>query len=147
MNSSNLLYEFMVMQIKFIVFVVLQRITKNNDGADLGRALQKARELFEIAALSRPGAKRILVVAMDKMSDSDEVVVSVAARSLAQDGVRVIAVTFGKEADPQEIVKATLNENNVIETDGSDSAKDIAAEVIEKADNGKKRRYCVVPLM
>ena len=116
---------------------VLQGITKNNQGADLARALRKARQLFQTAAVSRPDAKRILVVAMDKMSDSDEIALTVASRSLAEDGVRVIAVTFGKEADPQEIEKATLNKNNVIETDENDSATDIAAEVVEKANNGK----------
>lgn len=115
---------------------ILQRITKNDQGADLSRALRKARELFQMAAVSRPDAKRILVVAMDKMSGSDDVEVSVAARSLAHDGVRVIAVTFGKEADPQELTKATLNKDNVIETNDTASAKDIAAEVVEKANNG-----------
>ena len=116
---------------------ILQGISKNSDGADLSRALKKARELLQKAAVSRPGAKRILVVAMDKTSDSDEISVDVVAKSLAQDEVRVIAVTFGKESDPQEIAKTTLNENNVIETDESDNAKDIAAEVMEKAKNGK----------
>lgn len=116
---------------------IFQRITKNDQGADLGRALRKARELFQLAAVSRPDAKRILVVAMDKMSDSDEIVVSVAARSLEHDGVRVIAVTFGKEADPQEMEKATLNVNNVIETNDTDSAKEIATEVMDNANNGK----------
>lgn len=120
---------------------ILQRITKNDDGADLGRALRKARELFQVAALTRPDAKRILVVAMDKMSDSDEITVSVAARSLQYDGVRVIAVTFGKEADPQEMTEATLNANNVIETNDTASKKEIAAEVMEKANNGKSA-YC-----
>lgn len=120
---------------------IVQRITKNDDGADLGRALRKARELFQVAALTRPDAKRILVVAMDKMSDSDEITVSVAARSLQYDGVRVIAVTFGKEADPQEMTEATLNANNVIETNDTASTKEIAAEVMEKANNGKSA-YC-----
>ena len=116
---------------------ILQRITKNDDGADLGRALQTARDLFRVAAVSRPDATRILVVAMDKMSDSDEITVSVAARSLQLDGIRVIAVTFGKEADPQEMTEATLNVNNVIETNDTASTKEIAAEVMEKADNSK----------
>ena len=120
---------------------ILQRITKNDQGADLGRALRKARELFQMAAVSRPDAKRILVVAMDKMSDSDEIELSVAARSLAQDGVRVIAVTFGKEADPQEMIKTTLNVDNVIKTNDTDSGKDIAAEVMEKANNGKNANH------
>ena len=115
----------------------LQSISKNSEGADLSRALKKARELLSKAALSRPDAKRILVVAMDKTSDSDEIAVEVAGKSLAQDGVRVIAVTFGKEGDPQEMVKTTLNENNVIDTDDSDTAKDIAAEVMKKAKNGE----------
>ena len=116
---------------------VLQGISKNNEGVDLSRALKKALELLQKAALSRPDAKRILIVAMDKTSDSDEIAVDVAAKSLAQDGVRVIAVIFGKEGDPQELTKTTLNENNVIKTTDSDTSKDIAAEVMEKANNGK----------
>lgn len=114
----------------------LQQITKNQQGADLARALRKARQLFQTAAVSRPNAKKILVVAMDKVSDSDEIAVTVAARSLAQDEVRVIAVTFGKEADPQEIEKTTLNKNNVIQTDDNDGSEDIAVEVVERANNG-----------
>lgn len=121
---------------------ILQGITKNDDGADLGRALRKARELFQVAAVSRPAAKRILVVAMDKMSDSDEITVSVAARLLGHDGIRVIAVTFGKEADPQEMTSATLNVNNVIETNDTASTEEIAAEVMEKATNGKNT-HCI----
>ena len=121
---------------------IFQGITKNDDGADLGRALRKARELFQVAAVSRPAAKRILVVAMDKMSDSDEITVSVAARLLQHDGIRVIAVTFGKEADPQEMTSATLNVNNVIETNDTASTEEIAAEVMEKATNGKNT-HCI----
>lgn len=117
----------------------LQQITRNQQGADLARALRKARQLFQTAATSRPNAKKVLVVAMDKVSDSDEIAVKVAARSLAREGVRVIAVTFGKEADPQEIEKTTLNKNNVIQTDDDDSSEDIAAEVVERANNGKKK--------
>jgi len=121
---------------------IFQGITKNDDGADLGRALRKARELFQVAAVSRPAAKRILVVAMDKMSESDEITVSVAARLLQHDGIRVIAVTFGKEADPQEMTNATLNVNNVIETNDTASTEEIAAEVMEKATNGKNT-HCI----
>lgn len=117
----------------------LRQITKNQQGADLARALRKARQLFQTAAASRPNTKKVLVVAMDKVSDSDEMAVKVAARSLAREGVRVIAVTFGKEADLQEIEKTTLNKNNVIQTDDDDSSEDIAAEVIDRANNGKKK--------
>jgi len=46
------------------------------------------------------------------------------------------AVTFGKEADPQEIEKTTLNKNNVIQTDDNDGSEDIAVEVVERANNG-----------
>ena len=76
------------------------------------------------------------------MSDSDEITVSVAARLLEHDGIRVIAVTFGKEADPQEMTNATLNVNNVIETNDTASTEDIAAEVMEKATNGKNT-HCI----
>lgn len=116
----------------------LQNISKNSEGVDLSRALKKASELLNNATLTRPDAKRIVVLAMDKTSDSDETAVDVAAKSLAQDGVRVIAVTFGKEGDPQEIAGTTLNKDNVIETDESDTAKDIAVAVMEKAMNGKR---------
>lgn len=115
----------------------LQNISKNSEGVDLSRALKKASELLNNATLTRSDAKRIVVLAMDKTSDSDETAVDVAAKSLAQDGVRVIAVTFGKEGDPQEIAGTTLNKDNVIETDESDTAKDIAVAVMEKAMNGK----------
>lgn len=115
----------------------LQNISKNSEGVDLSRALKKASELLNNATLTRPDAKRIVVLAMDKTSDSDETAVDVAAKSLAQDGVRVIAVTFGKEGDPQEIAGTTLNKDNVIETDESDTAKDIAVAVMEKGMNGK----------
>ena len=116
---------------------ILQSLSKNNDGVDLSRALKKAKEILQNASVSRPTAKRILIVAMDKTSDSDEIAVDVAAKALARDRVRVIAVAFGKESDPQEMAKTTLDENNVIETDDDDSAKNIAAEVMEKAKNGK----------
>ena len=116
---------------------MLQRLSKNSDGADLSRALKEAKEMLEKATLSRPTAKRILIIAMDKSSDSDDTAVDVAGKALARDGIRVIGVLFGKEGDPQEIAKTTLDENNVIETDGDDTAKNIAAEVMEKAKNGK----------
>lgn len=116
---------------------MLRGLSKNSDGADLSRALKEAKEMLEKATLSRPRAKRILIIAMDKTSDSDDTAVDVAGKALARDGVRVIAVLFGKEGDPQEIAKTTLDKNNVIETDGDDTAKKIAAEVMEKAKNGK----------
>ena len=49
----------------------LQQITKNQQGADLAKTLRNTRQLFQTAAVSRPNAEKILVVAMDKVSDSE----------------------------------------------------------------------------
>ena len=112
-------------------------IPKNMDGADLHKALKVAGDLFRKAATARPYAKQVLVVVMDKTSDSDVDEVELASKSLAEDGVRVIAVAFGKESDLQEISQTTSNDNNIVKTDETDLAKNIAEEVMKKAKNGK----------
>lgn len=81
----------------------------------------------------RPDAKKVLVIIIDKKSDSTEDEVRQAADLLENDKIRVIPVALGKEAGLPELTNATVDKDDVVKADKKDDPEKIADEIIMKA--------------
>ena len=81
----------------------------------------------------RPDAKKVLVIIIDKKSDSTEDEVRQAADLLENDKIRVIPVALGKEADIPELTNVTVDKNDVVKADKKVDPEKIADEIIMKA--------------
>ena len=110
-------------------------IDKTSGKASLDKALDKSRDLFKEAAMKRPAAKNILVVIVDKKSDSKLDDVKASSRLLEDDGVKVVVVGVGEEVDKPEIdvVSPTSILTNTTEKPGS-----VAEEIIKALGNGEE---------
>ena len=75
----------------------------------------------------------MLVVVIDKKSDSTDEEIRRAADLLENSKIRVIPVALGNEADVAELTNATIDERDVIKADRKDDPEKIADEIIEKA--------------
>ena len=73
---------------------------------------------------------------MDKKSDSNSKEIEHKAKPLANDGVLVIPVAFGNEADVEELLKTTSENSTLIVPDTNGSPKDIATQIMKKAVEG-----------
>ena len=73
---------------------------------------------------------------MDKRSDSDSEEVQNKAKPLEDDGVLVIPVALGNEADQQELLKTISDEDNLIVPGKNDVPKSIAEKIMKKATEG-----------
>ena len=78
----------------------------------------------------RPNAKQVLVIVIDKKSDSTADDVRNAAAQLGNNNIGVISVALGSEADVEELTNGTLD---VIKADNKDETEKIADEIIRKA--------------
>ena len=76
-------------------------------------ALEEASKAFQGRGV-RPNASKVLVVMTDMKGDSVEKEIEAAAKPLTNMKVKVIAVAIGGAADPDEMVKVTRDNDNVI---------------------------------
>lgn len=109
------------------------------DGANLDSALKKASELFD--EYQREGAKRVLVVIMDKKSTSDGKDVKNTAMSLWDDDIEVIPIAFGRESDEDELKSITPHVDNVIPAYVTNKTKKIAMEIMDKMRKGMSQQH------
>lgn len=76
-------------------------------------ALQEASRAFSSAGV-RPNASKVLVVMTDMNGDSLEKEIEAAAEPLRQMKVKIIVIGIGGAVDPDEMVKVTGSNDNVI---------------------------------
>lgn len=106
-------------------------------GSDLAKALEESSAMFTEENGGRPSAKKILVVIIDNKSDSSGDDTEDAAALVREAGIRVIPVGLDR-ADKGELDKTTAVEEDVLTPPGSDTAQNIAEDIIRRALNGKK---------
>ena len=105
-------------------------------GVNLEAALEQSSRLFAASEGGRPSAKKVLVVMVDKKSDSDLEGIKDAANVIIQDGIRIVAVAIGNEADRKELEPLTPNEDDLLMPQNLDRVPD---KIIERAVNGMFR--------
>ena len=106
-------------------------------GSDLAKALEESSAMFTEENGGRPNAKKILVVIIDNKSDSSGDDTEDAAALVREAGIRVIPVRLDR-ADRGELDKTTAVEEDVLTPPDSDTAQNIAEDIIRRALNGKK---------
>ena len=113
----------------------IDSIDKPSGKTSLDKALEKARSLFKDAAMKRPAAKNVLVVFVDRKSDSEIIDVKASSTLLEGDGVKVIIVGIGDEVDKREVDAVT---STSILTNTTDNPDSVAEEIIKNIDKGKE---------
>ena len=113
----------------------LEAVPRSSGGADLAQALERAKEVF--SEDSRPEVKKILVVIIDKKSDSKVEDVRKAATHLDDNDVTVIGVALHDEADLKELGNITTNNRNLIVANSTASPTQLAEEIMSNALKGE----------
>lgn len=106
-----------------------------DDAAALENVLLESKRM--LVGSGRPGAKKILVLIMDKRSTSKLDSVRMSAKNLENSGVIIIPVAFGQEADLDEMSNVTSDLSNIIQANESSVVKTLADTVIAKAVIGE----------
>jgi len=108
----------------------VNRLPRPSGGSSLQAALEKAREVFDEG--SRPDSKKVLVVILDRKSESTIANVRDAASKLEEDGVKVIPVAFGSRADTDEVEATTPNKANFVKINDTALPTECAEEISER---------------
>ena len=74
---------------------------------------------------------------MDKRSASDHKQVKINAKLLWEDDVEVIPVSFGSEADRNELSQITPHSGNLILVDLSNNTNSVAEKIMDKVRKGR----------
>lgn len=112
---------------KLIQFV--QGLPRRRGGPDVIAALREAKKVFESGS-ARPNAWKVLVVISDKGSGSSLSDVEKAAEPLDEEGIKVVPVAVGGEADPSEL-EATNPERFVITVPRTEDPKTLGEQIME----------------
>ena len=99
---------------------------------DLQRALEEAKMMFKEAP-SRPGAKKVLVVIMDKKSISDSSGVEQASKPLEDVNIVVVPVAVGPAASLPQLEKTTTNKKFMIIVEKDEDPEVLGEEIMRKA--------------
>ena len=84
-------------------------------------------------ATPRPGAKKVLIVIMDKKSASDASDVKEAAKPLEDVNVKVVPVAVGSEVSLSELEKTTTNKKFIVIVGNDEDPERLGEEIIRKA--------------
>ena len=104
-------------------------------GSALDKALDEARKMFEDTA--RPDAKKVLVVIMDQGQSNDPEKTKEKARDLRESGIKVVPVTLGEEANPDELTEITRNKENLVKVETDENPEKAAVKIMIKVLEGK----------
>ena len=110
----------------------LASASKPSGEPDLQRALEEAKMLFKQAP-SRPGAKKVLVVIMDKKSISDSSEVEQASKPLEDVNIVVVPVAVGPAASLSELEKTTTNKKFMVIVGKDEDPDTLGEEIMRKA--------------
>ena len=110
----------------------LERASQPSGEPDLQRALEEANMMFKQAP-SRPGAKKVLVVIMDKKSTSDPSEVEQASKPLEDVSIVVVPVAVGPAANLAELEKTTTNKKFMIIVGKDEDPETLGEEIMRKA--------------
>ena len=115
---------------------LIDGIPKPLKGAVLAKALSKAQMLFNPASGVRTDAKKILVVLIDRESDSSAEDVTKASEQLKDEGIRIIALSFGDVKSKEEVERIVPVKDDAIKPNITDKGRDIANKIIDNMLDG-----------
>ena len=110
----------------------LEKMNQPSGVPDLEAALLEAKVMFK-QATHRPGAKKVLVLIMDKKSSSDAGAVKDGAKPLEDDNIKVVPVAIGSEASVPELEKTTTNKKYIVTVEKDEDPERLGEEIMRKA--------------
>ena len=116
---------------------VIDVVPKPSKGAALAKALSEAKMLFSEEAGGRVDAKKILVVMIDKESDSSSADATKASNELDDEGIRIIAVALGDEDNARELETIVPIKEDALKPNNTDEPRDIANKIIDNILDGE----------
>ena len=108
---------------------LVRGLSRRSGGSNLIAALEEAKKVFESAS-ARPDAWKVLVVITDKGSGSSVSDIEKAGKPLDEEGIKVIPVAVGSEADPSEL-EVTNPERFVITVPRTEEPKSLGQQIME----------------
>ena len=105
------------------------RLPKSKDSPDLVKALEKAKQVFELQEV-RPNAKKVLVVILDNASASNKKELKKAVHVLVNKSVLIIGVGVGSAVDPEQLEIITEEIRNVIRVGTDKNPDELAKEIM-----------------
>ena len=112
----------------------IQGLQRPSGGSSLSAALETARGVFRDG---RPDSKKVLLLVMDAKSGSSMGDVKETASKLEENGIKVIPLMFGGQADPDETSATTTNKQNVVKANETSDTKAIAEEITQKVTDSE----------
>lgn len=103
---------------------------------DLKALLEEAKKVFEKDS-GRPKANKVLVVVTDAKSPSTSDDIKEAARPLEDEGITVIAVAVGDEANSKQLEKMIPDKQTPLSVDKDEDPSDIGDKIMDKVLEGK----------
>lgn len=114
----------------------IEKILKPSGAANLGQALIEAKQVLFESPGARTNATKVVAVLTDKKSESTMDELERAVMSLAEKGVRVLAISVGRETDKNELEIIASNSNDVISTEKDANPKKVAEKIMNKVLKG-----------
>lgn len=120
---------------------VLQKVeslSRPRGTPDLAKALLLGIELLSPA---RPSAQKVLVIITDVKSGSSSRQLRLATQAVDNKGIRVLAVTIGKEVDRSELITGTGSGENIINSSKTDEGGEVREKIMKKIREGKRGSF------
>lgn len=112
----------------------IQQIPLERGQLNLDKALKSSQALF---SSGRPKSKKVLVVVIDKSSDSLSNNLKETAKVLEGDGIRVIPVAFGNSGDINEVSSLTTIKDDALSTRDGQEPTDVAKKIMDRILDGR----------
>ena len=109
---------------------VISILPRQRRGAALDEALKEAQKMFKSSGVL-PHARNVLVIITDLASGKSYSDLKAAVKPLEAQGVDIVAVAIGKEADAPELENVAPKEK-IIEADKTDKPDELQKEIMEK---------------
>lgn len=112
---------------------VINNLPRKSGGPAIDRAMVEVRRLF---ASGRANSHKVLVIVTDKRSSTSDRNMRSAAQDLEGDGVKIIAVGIGNEADVPRLDKLSPRPGDTIASPKDKNPKELGQEIVQKILNG-----------
>ena len=114
---------------------IVDSLQRKTTGSALDKALVEVTEVFRVS--SRPGARKILVIITDSRSTGNDREAETFAEGLRKDGMEIITVAVGTEADPKEFSNIASEKYFIVQRPKSSGSDDLADDILKRILNSE----------
>ena len=113
----------------------LDKLPQSSGDPDFKKLLDEAKKVFDDDS-GRAKSNRVLVVITDSKSPTTLSEINGAVKPLKKDGITVVAVRIGEEADSRQLEKMTGDKTNVLNLTKERDPEEIGNEVMKAVKEG-----------